>query len=328
MNTEQYEEYKQKIPDFEQLYVREVPLLSVRFDHLNTQIRQKGHVVSAVPALAESILQNGQQIPVTVRSLSNGNYELKDGATRYLACLENKMDKIKISNYFDSTSPTPVEWFVHQCRQNDHNICTTNSIDDMKSQIKTMSDKGYFDQIVGFKYQQDQEKYVEKCVDYVKTHLYPNSGPAKKKIKGYVEKSLTSAIGTSYEQYTKNTAMAFIKSKNPWSWQGKGTKAGIGEISNNVAVYVPTKMAELKTNTLGNAGYKKIDNPKTKLYVVYYIGNLASMNDKKIKDARDAVIKEYKKINNAYNIFAGLYFLPQIKTGANLESLTTMIKAV
>ena len=328
MNTEQYENYKLTIPNFDKLHVREVPLLDVRFDQLNTQIRQKGHVVAAMPALAESIARNGQEVPATVRTLPNGKYELKDGATRYLALLENGTANIKISDYFDSTNPTPMEWFTHQCKQNDHNLCTPNSIDDIKSQIQIMSDKGYLDQIAGHKWKKNPESYVEKCVDYLKGNHYPRSGPDKRKIRGYVEKSLNGAIGSSYEQYTKNTAMDFIKNCNSWGWEGNGSKAGIGEISNNVAIYVPTKMSELKTNTLGNVGYKKIDNPSVKMYVVYYIASLAAKDDKKIKAERAAVEKEYKKINKAYSIFSGLYFLPQIKTGKNMEPLSNLIKAV
>ena len=76
MNRETFEDRKINVPDFVKKYVRSLDLDKIEFDDWDSQVRQKGHVNRNVAPLAESISVNGQEVPISVRKLGNGKYEL------------------------------------------------------------------------------------------------------------------------------------------------------------------------------------------------------------------------------------------------------------
>ena len=144
-----------------------------------------------------------------------------------------------------------------------------------------------------------------------------------------LKRCLKGTITTLFESYSKESAMEFVKNFNPHSWTTTKPKRcnAIGDIDNNVCFYPVASIPQLKTNAFANAAYKKIDNPSTNIYVVFYIGELAGKTDTKIIQLRQDVETEYDKINDAYKVFSGLYFLPQIKSGPKKENLSQLIKA-
>jgi hypothetical protein len=279
--------------------------------------------------MTEAILSGAKLPPISVRILPNGKVELKDGATRYLSTKAACKDKIFATTYHDEAlQPDGDEWFDIQCRLNDHMISTPNSEADIESQISRRVNAGVFEKKVGFKYLINPDKFIDEGVDYLKS-IYKNCGIGTRKLKNMLKRCLLGTITTLFESYSKESAMEFVKNFNPHSWTTTKPKRcnAIGDIDNNVCFYPVASIPQLKTNAFANAAYKKIDNPSTNIYVVFYIGELAGKTDTKIIQLRQDVETEYDKINGAYKVFSGLYFLPQIKSGPKKENLSQLIKA-
>lgn len=330
MNKETYDSCSKIYPNFKDEFVQEVPISEIELDEHNSQIRQKGHVVAKVPSMKESIIQQGQIVPITTRNLPNGRHQLIDGITRFLARKELGHKYILVSDWFDRTNKkaNANEWYDHQCSQNDHLVSTTNSADDIAYQIQKRIKSYALDDIVGHKYMEDPESYLDVAAEYLKSVVYKNSGLNKLKLKNMIVQSLDGVIATKYEAYTKATAMEKIMALNPHGWTTSKSKVkeSIGEICNNACYYLAASRSQLTTNALANVAWKKIDNPNVNMYVVCYIGKLAGKNDEKMLAARQKYIEDYKKINDVYDIFSGLYFMPQFKTGDNKENMYHMIK--
>ena len=335
MNRETFEDRKINVPDFVKKYVRSLDLDKIEFDDWDRQVRQTGHVNRNVAPLAESISVKGQEVPISVRKLGNGKYELKDGATRYLALQRMEETKILVSDYFDQVenkNDDDDKWYDYQCSQNDHPNATPNSKEDIQHQIQRRMNKGVFTKIVGHKYNKKPKAYIDKCVGYLKG-VYPNSGHSSDTFKSMLKKSLKGAIAKSYHSHTVGTAMEFVKNHNKLGWSGKGNIRGVGEIDNGVAFYVPATKSNFVTNTCGNALAKKTFNKNVDVYVVYYVGDLAGKDDKASLKARAEVKKEFEARSiwcddKGNKLFAGLYFLPQIKSGEYNENMYKLIKAV
>tara|TARA_R110002020_G_scaffold136614_4_gene304505 strand:- start:1206 stop:2207 length:1002 start_codon:yes stop_codon:yes gene_type:complete len=333
MNKEYYEERKAKVPNFDKNYVFDLDINKIEFDDWNTQIRQKGHINPS--RLAQSIVGEGQQVPISVKELANGKWELKDGATRFLALKKLGKDKISASNYFDQVenkSDDAEKWYDYQCIQNDHPVNTPNTKEDVQHQIHIRMKKGWFNKLVGKKYKGNEKEYLDKCISHLSV-IYKNSGLKTNTLKSMLKKVLNGAITISYQSYNVDTAMEFIKNNNKLNWKGIGTSKGVGQIDNNIAFYVPASKSNFITNTCGNALAKKTTNKNVKIYVAYYVGDLAGKGEK-------AILKEREEIKDAFDdrsiwvddqgnpIFDGLYFLPQIKSGENGENLHQLIRSV
>ena len=236
--------------------------------------------------------------------------------------------KVFCSDYFDKEkSPNSDEWYDHQCEQNDHPVTTPNSAADIGHQIQERVKNGFFERLVGHKYEDDPEDFINKSTEHLKS-VYKNSGIGTNKLRNMLKKSLTGVISTMYEAYTKATAMDKIKALNThgWTTSKSKTQESIGEICNNTCFYLAASQSQLTTNALANVAWKKIGNPSVKMYIVCYVGDLAGKDDEKVLAAREKYSEDYNKINDAYGIFSGLYFMPQFKTGKNKENMYHMIE--
>tara|TARA_R100000008_G_scaffold79979_1_gene62071 strand:- start:87 stop:1076 length:990 start_codon:yes stop_codon:yes gene_type:complete len=327
MNIEVYEELKQQIPNFDNLYCENVNVEDIEFDPYNTQIRQKGHVIERVPSMAESLDTHGQDTPCSGRKKANGKVELKEGATRVLGARHAKIKQIKMSFYHDSLNYTPAQWYDFQSLCNDHKPQTSNTDNDIKHQIQTRVDKGYLEQTLGYKYHSDPEKWISDSADHL-IGVYKHSSWNRQKIKNHLENCLTATVSTMYQNYTKDLAMEHVEAFNnsKWSTDKENKSKAVGDICNNVCFYTAAYPRELSKDVLAYAAYKAIDNPNVDIKVVVWDSKLAGKTDKKIKETRKKFEKEYDKINNHYGIFSGLYLLPQFKTGINKENLKSLIK--
>ena len=335
MNRETYNELRNTISNFDQLYTQMVNIEDIVFDDMNSQVRMLGHAHAKVPAMIEARNNGAVVPPISLRKLANGKSEVKDGATRFLTEQARGQKQILGSYYHDQVvKPDGDQWFDIQCMQNDHPVQTSNSEADIENQIAHRVNNGVLEKKVGFKYHSDPDRFLDDSVTYLKT-IYKNSGHGTKVLKNMVKRCLKGTISSFFQSYSKDTAMDLINNSNQYGWttDKKRTSDAIGDICNNVCFYACATYAQFKTNAFANGAYKKIDNPNTDIYIVFYVSELAGKTEKKIKEQRAHVAKEYDKINNNYldsngnKIFSGLYFLPQIKTGANKEDLHKLIKA-
>jgi hypothetical protein len=321
MNIHQFEELKKVVPDFVDNYCFWLPVDKIKQD-ASSQVRRNSHVYSAVPRMMADIEVNGQRVPCDVRALTNGQHKLEEGNTRYIS-QERLGNDVWVCDYFDKLKYTANEWADHQVIANDHPICTPNSDDDIEKAIAARIDDGRADQIVGCKYQGNEKEWVKKFVEHLQKKLYVNSGRTKVWFTNRVGKALDGAKQYEFISYDTTSAFNLIRQANPFRWNGKG----IGVVSNNVTFYVAGKTDKLTPNCLGNAAWKKIENPGVDIYFACWEERLVGTSEQDIVDKRDAFKDKFDKINKRFpDLFAGMFVLPQIKNGPNKENLHTIIK--
>lgn len=327
MREEMYEQLKSKIPDFDAKYTQRLPLSNIELDRHNSQVRKNGHVFAKVGSMVASLQSSARQkTPITVRMKANGNGELKDGITRFLAKERMAEPDIWVSIYHDSLNLTSDEWFDFQCSANDHPPSTENTEDDIEAQISERVHNGAIERSVGFKYAVDPAKYIADAVAYLEP-IYPNAGWSTLKFRNCLAKCLVSVAGTTWQNYNKSEAMKFIANQNPLGWTTtKKPLHTAGDITNNVCFYACGTKLNVRKDAFANAGYKKIDNPNANIYLVYWVKDLVGKDDAKMMTERQSAVALYDKINGTYNIFAGMFFLPQFKSGPNQENLYKMIQ--
>ena len=321
MNLQQFEELKKTIPNFVEDYCFWLPVDKIKQD-ASSQVRHNGHVYNAVPRMMADIEANGQKVPCSVRLLSNDQHKLCEGNTRYIS-QERLGNEVWVCDYFDKVGYTANQWADHQVIANDHPICTANSDDDIIKAIGARIEDGRADQIAGCKYQGNEKKYVEKFVDHLQNKLYVNSGRTQVWFTNRVDKALDGAKQYEFWPYDTTKALNLVRQVNTFGWSGKEA----GDVSNNVTFYFAGKTGKMTPNCLGNAAWKKIDNPNVDIYFVCWEERLVGTSEQDILDKRDSFKDKFDKINKKYpGIFAGMFELPQIQNGPNKESEHTIIK--
>ena len=327
MNKESYNQAKREIEDFDKNYTKLIPIESIQFSENDSQVRQNGHVQTMVPRYALA-MENGVRFPpISLRSLPNKEYELKDGATRLLAAKMIGKKEILAQLYYDEIIHNNQEWFEQQCKENDHIQSTPNSSADIKNQISKRVAEGFFENKFQFKYQSNPNEYVSRALDYLQD-VYKNSNLGRNKFENMLRKALEGEISLSFESYSKMTAMEFIDSNNKLGWSKypeKSYKSSIGDICNGICFYPCDKISQIKTNAFANGAYKKIDND-IDVYIVFYVGNLWKATESEIFEQREKAFEIYQKINKKYDIFKGFLMLPQIKSGEFKENSYSLIE--
>ena len=206
MNRQQYQELQATVPNFDKAYVLEVDPNNVIEDKQTSQIRQKGHVIKKVPAMVSDIQTNGQEVPADVRRLPNGQYELKDGITRWLAQRKIKGGKLKVSIYHDTLFKTDDDWLFHQVRANEHETTTSNSKHDIEYQIAKALKTGALERKLGYKYLGNEVRFMKEAPDFLKG-VYKRTSVTKKTIENFIQKCVnkSSLVLNRYHNYTKGT---------------------------------------------------------------------------------------------------------------------------
>ena len=112
-------------------------------------------------------------------------------------------------------------------------------------------------------------------------------------------------------------------------YQGQTGFAGVkaGDVSNGEVVYTFKQTNHTSPAMVGHVASMLVDNPGIKVTINKQDGDKVGKNDKKIKDERLKIESWFDKVNNHYNWFDALYFLPQIKQGTNKENLYKLIKS-
>jgi len=326
MNTEQFNHFKKTIPDFVKKYCWWESITNITFDKYNSQIRAKGHVYDKVPRVGQQLLDEGQHTPCDVRGLPTGTpWELKEGCTRVLGAEDAGIDKVFVCDYLDRVLKyTRRQWRVWQAQANEHPLSSSNTDEDILFFISEDVRSGDLDAEVGFKYRNNEKRYLEKAADYYKNTVYTRNGRRIDWFQARVGECLQGQIALNYENYNDKKALEFYKNNGSKNWTGKN----VGEISNDVAPYCLKSEARMSPNVMGNVLYKAIDNPNTDFDVIAWVADLPGKDDKDILTARASIAKKWDKITSAYpQGWKNLYFLPQIKSGPNKENLHQLIKA-
>ena len=340
MNNEQFLELQQSVTDFEKNHCFMIDAKALHFDKYNSQIRKGGHVKKYVPQMAETMRDPNNEIPpASIKwvpcgsdeiaivhpsrpELKNHRPEIKEGCTRGLAGLRND-GKVLVSDYHDQVLQfDDDDWEDFQVQGNDHPLAARNTKEDMEKQISRFIKTGRATRRLGFRYDDDPERFIEESAQYCKDVLYKNSGRNLLFFKNRVIKGLEGKIQSSYMQYTTETAFQTYSKLNSKGW--KGTQSGMEH--NGHTVFMMDGVKRYNPNIMGGVLIKRIDSPNVKYNLVAWVSSLAGKNDEDIIDERARVIELYDKYNTEYNCFDSLEFMPQIKEGKNAENLNKLIK--
>lgn len=324
MNRQILNDLEKKFPGFKKsTHCMWVDVKDIIMDVANSQIRKNGKVASKVPGMVTDIKEHGQKVPVSVRRLPNGKFELKDGITRYEA-VKVIGGKILVSLYHDtifSKMPNPNdEWTLFQARCNDHEPSTPNTAQDIKYQINKWYVDGVLERKVGFKHSADPRRWIKKATDFLKSDIYTRSAfsrdSLRNAVKGIINKS--APVGNRYENYTKPEAFELYSTVNSVGWSGTA-----GSIVAGYCVYAVNSTGDEK-DLMGNAWRKSGTNPSAKFDVIAWVGDLSDKDDDGITAARQKIYDMYTRgVNHPKfgRMLNNIYFLPQIKNGPNSENM-------
>ena len=321
MNTQQLKAFQAKYPDFLDKECFLVDPEDLVYDKNNSQIRANGHVVTKFSDFAE-LFKNGADLPpASVRGLPNNKWELKEGCTRAGgAALAGKQGLV--TDYMDRVLGwNDTQWEDFQAQANDHPNASPNTESDVELFIARQIQNGNLKKKLGFKYDGNEDKFVDAAAKHYRHAIYKNSGKDLDWFRRKVKKCLLPRVRSFYENYSKEQAIQFYGSKTGFA----GEKSG--NISNNEVVYTFSKPSHSNPNIIGQVASKLMDNPNIKVTLVYHVGDLVGKNDQSIFDERQKMEIWFDKVNSHYGWLDQLYFLPQIKQGINQENLYNLIKS-
>ncbi len=326
MNLEEYQVLKETYPNFDDLFVEEVPIERIVVSD-ESQVRlAKGHKTDAIPRMAAQLKSMGQLTPITVKALNSGADELKDGATRYFAQKRLGRPTIRVSRYHDKkVFKSESEWFKWQIKMNEHLQTSQNSEEDLSSQIYELHNRGIISSDINMRYLDDPQGYINEASRYLKQEVYKNF--SEYQIRARLEKAVcTKDVPENFYSFDKDLALNHFDEYNHIGWNPEYPAPGA--VSNSCAVYVADNPGNIRKDVLPNAITKKKKSPQTKIYLVSFVGNLAGFDKEKILKTRKKHLSEYDFYNikvdfgsGPVDLFSGIYFCPQIKKDEARRSL-------
>lgn len=340
MNIAQFEELELNVQDFVKNHCFEIDAKLLSFDPYTSQIRQSGHVRKNIPQMSVTLRNPDNKVPpasikwvlpekgaLAVLHPMRQNIigmvpEIKDGCTRALAGLHNG-GKLLVSDYHDQALQFDSDdWEDFQVQGNDHPLAARNTEADMDMQVSRFIQSGRAVRRLGFPYAADPALFIIEAAKYCKDILYKNSGRNLLFFKNRVIKGLQGQIRSSYMQYTTETAFITFSSLNHIGWTG--TQSGME--CNGHTVFMMDGVRRYNPNIVGGVMIKRIDSINIKYNIVAWVSSLAGKNDADIVNERIKIAQMWDKCNDEYGCFDSLYFLPQFKSGKNMEPLNKLIK--
>lgn len=334
MKEVEYNRLKAEIPDFDKKYVRLIKLKDIIIDPHNSQVRKNGHELKKAKKLAGEIKDGGQRVPVSGRMDSLGRPVLGDGATRYFANKHLGNEEIPMSFYHDQQKLPDWAYYDFQCQSNQHGTTTNNTSPDIKRQIQERYDKGYIDQVLGFRYQDNPEEWIKRSCEYIRGVYGKSSLPEARCLK-YIESALGGKVTEKFESWDKTTSMNKFHNQRKnlginWNPTSKGAKR-VGEVDNGLVFYNASTQGQLRSNFTGFSVWKSKANKGVKCGVVCWKDELLGATPEAIYDFYEAMIEDYNWlsknvcVDGEYVFNGGLYALPQIKTGEHAQNMDEVI---
>ena len=324
MNPEQYQEYKNKYPNFDEEYVHDIPLKFIEISHIEDQVRTAGENKDHIADTADSIRKNGQSTPVTVSKVSENYFRLNAGVHRYISkeILRDESDgqehtTIKAAYGFEEVNftsrPDRVIWQLNENTRQPSMNCDTDDYVQAFTGLVTQ------DHVLGSDLSKITPevltKYIRDNIKHISTY----------RAKAVATKVLKSGIFTGQRKFknypTKKKAAEWFSKINPWGFSVNRS----GETDMGYTIYFAESMTAISQNNLHGAWHKKRD-PDNKVLIVAYCGNVFSKTRDLAKWRRDCV-KKFNEENSHplcvatdTKIFDGIIFLPQVLLGSDAEA--------
>ncbi len=323
MNPEQYQEYKNKYPNFDQKHVIDVLLKNIEISHIEDQVRTAGEDKDHLYELKDSIRNHGQQVPVVGSRVSDNLFRLHAGVHRFLSkkelCDESggqEHTTIKLAFGFDEVNfNSRAERVIWQLNENTRQPSKNCDTDDYVEAITGLIVQ---DHVLG----SDLSKITpEVLIKYIRDNITHISTYRAKTV---AKKVLKSGIFTGQRKFknypTKKSAAEFFSQINPWGLSVSKS----GDTDQGYTVYFAESKIAIQQNNLHGAWHKKTD-PNSKVLIVAYCGNVFSKTRDLAKWRRDCVAKFNEENSHPFcvaaglKVFDGIIFLPQVQLGPDTE---------
>jgi hypothetical protein len=298
--------------EVEESSVIEIPIEEIRFDETigqESQVRPTGNKSGHIQDLVASILNYGQQVPLSVERLLDGSFKVANGNGRTAA--------IKIIN--EEHRPCAVRAIVvefannkerveYQIFQNEHLPHLRNTFIDRKSALLQLvkvenacGDLGRFET--------DKER-LECIKDYAKELLGDH-----KDINKLAKAVFNTAANDSrrVHNYTKKQAQQYL---NTHRIDHHGYIKGSGDMDSGYGFYFEGRMMDVtKAHAQAVKFRMKHGSAIKELICVAWLEDCIGADPQDIINFRDAVVEEATRFNEylCMDVFTQIYFLPQIR---------------
>jgi hypothetical protein len=332
------------VPDFVKNHCQHISVDDiVNFDRGESQVRIKGHVVGKVAALAVGIKTMGQKVPISVKPVGSGKYEIIDGNTRLLACQELEQETIWAEHWTARQNFSDARLKDHQDSMNDTGLCTPASTADINSSVRDKVKAGHLAELIGIDPEEDREAYIQEGAQHLATTTFPNSGLTMNHFEKQISKNLSKPrTNDKYVNYSKSTAVSFVADTNDKDWSPphrKNSKQNIGAVDNGVCFYFAGSHSQFTTNILGNGSWRRTGENEEPVHVVAIrwddsLSNIASDDtQERIHRYRLKAVNDFERHSKMKHEDSNccacdeLLFLPQIHDKENMHRMLTATQA-
>jgi len=322
MNPEQYQTYKESYPNFDQDFVRDIPLDQIQVSHKTGQVRTNGKDKDHLLELKQQIDENGQSTPVSLEQLAEELFDLTAGEHRLESKLMlheeyggKKHNTIRAAFGFPELMFSAREdKVIFQLNENTPPAQLACDIDDyVQPMVGLIRD----DYVLG----SDLSKVTpEQIRAYLRAKIKNLSNSRAKTIAKRVMKGIPSGKRKFRNFATKQEAAKHFTEINPWGLSVSRS----GESDQGYIIYFAESLTAIQQNNVHGAFNLKRQDRDKKVLIVAYCGNVLSKTPDINKWRRDAVAK-FKEENNAwflpkdFTFFDGIVFLPQVLLGQDQE---------
>ena len=345
MKSQTYNKIKASSKYCEKKHEQYVDPENIVYDPYTSQVRVSGYAIRTIPMLAKSIENEGQEVPVTVvpNSPSPGKFLLKDGATRVEACKLLGID-VKVSTFHSETefkgiSDQAAPWFIFQCEQNNHLICTPTTKADMEAQISTMVSEGYLKTVCGRAFNPagaaaEKVAWISESMS-VLSDIYTNFSTTV--VQGVLENQLyTQNPKSRYVNYTKKQDLDFFNRNNPYTSHPTSIKkigdtfhADSGEL---IGYYRATNCNRLVKDVLAYSVNAKMKNPDLKVSISVHHSEIIKSDAEGIDGEIQRLVDKCREYNDGserqgwgVKFFDYVVIYPQDRDKDNLNAVKRVV---
>jgi len=334
MNGEQYRAFQNQYKDFDDDYVKNIPLEKIDLFIDKSQVRTNGVNPAHSRELREQIRENGgNHTPISVVKTSAGRFRLVAGVHRLKAHISlhesgeyQEFGTIKAAYGFNELNfQSPVEQVIYQLNENTPSAQLPCDINDYVDSILRLIKEYY---IFGTDFADVIEREKQSMIrKYIRENIKNLSYYRISKIASLVVAGLP-VTQLKYRNYAnKQEAAKVFNEINPWGISVEGS----GEADKGYVVYFASGLTAVTQNNLHGAYNYKTSHPNEKVLVVAYCGDDLSKTEK-IGTWRRTIENNVNKINSSpvlgssgMKLYDGIVFLPQVLRGGTKESQDALI---
>ena len=326
MNQEQYNAYKTKYSNFDQKFVKEIPLSQITISHIEDQVRTAGENKDHINTLADQIMRLGQTVPATGTINPDGSTSLFAGVHRYVSKLKiqeetGEPQTLKVAAGFPEVNfHSKEKRVIWQLNENTELASLPLDTDDY---VQSLTGLIKDDHVLGT----DLSKITpERLRKYIRKNI-PNLTDYK------IRKIATTILSKSifhgqrkFRNYpNKSAAAQKFNEINPWGLSVSQS----GDTDQGITVYFAESHTAISQNNIHGAWNATRKDPNAMILIVAYCGDVRTKTRDLVKWRRTSKLKFKEHATHPLfnrNIFDGIVFLPQILMGKDTECQNSLVR--